>query len=110
MSLLERIQQSKLEAIERGTILKLRKEEVTKEKLVGQNFKITYTWYQTPAKVGIEIPHTVENKEDLKVDFDDQRVVIDFPIQGGGHYHLDFALFGKIIPPKSKAIHRLDSI
>lgn len=67
--LLARIEQSKLEAISRGSIIKLRKEDVTKEKLVGHNFKITYTWYQTPTKVGIEIPHTVENKNDLHVEF-----------------------------------------
>lgn len=83
---------------------------MTKEKVVGQNYKITYRWYQTPAKIGIEIPHTVENKKDLKVDFQEERVIIDFPIQSGGHYHLDLQLFGKIIPPRSKAVHRLDSI
>ncbi len=77
---------------------------------MGQNYKITYTWYQTPSKVGIEIPHTVENKKDLRVEFQDDRVIIDFPIQAGGHYHLDLLLFGKIVPPKFKANHRLNSI
>ncbi len=80
------------------------------EKVVGQNYKITYTWYQTPAKIGIEIPHTVQNKNDLHVEFQDERVIIDFPIQSGGHYHLDLQLFGKIIPPRSKTVHRLNSI
>ena len=48
-----------MEAVSRGSIIKLRKEDVTKEKIVGRNFKLTYSWYQTPAKVGIEIPYTV---------------------------------------------------
>ena len=35
----------------KGTVIKLRKEDVTKSKLKGAKF--TYTWYQTPSKVGI---------------------------------------------------------
>ena len=99
-----------MEAVSRGSIIKLRKEDVTKEKIVGRNFKLTYSWYQTPAKVGIEIPYTVQNKKDLHVEFQDDRVIIDFPLKSGDHYHLDLVLFSKIIPPKSKANHRLDSI
>jgi hypothetical protein len=46
----------------------------------------------------------------LHVEFQEDRVIIDFPIQSGGHYHLDLSLFGKIIRQRSKAVHRLDSI
>lgn len=80
-----------------------------KTKLLGAKF--TYSWYQTPAKVGIEIPHVVEKKEDLKVKFEEDRVTIDFPIKNNQEiYHLDLVLFRNIIPARSKAHHRLDSI
>ena len=69
-----------------------------------------YTWYQTPTKVGIEIPYVIENKQDLVVKFNKNSVVIDFPIKEGGHYNLDLELFGNIITARSKKVHRLDSI
>lgn len=72
--------------------------------------KIKYSWYQTPSKVGIEIPYVVQNKEDLKVKFEKKKVTIDFPIIGGGHYHLELELYGDINTSRSKKIHRLDSI
>lgn len=58
--LLQRIEESKKEALGKGTVIKMRKEDVTKKKLLGSKF--TYSWYQTPAKVGIEIPFVVEKK------------------------------------------------
>jgi hypothetical protein len=61
----------------------LRKQDVTKHHLIAPTAKFSYTWYQTPAKVGIEIPFVVENRDDLKVKFDDDRVIIDFPTHQG---------------------------
>ncbi len=82
---------------------------MTKSKLKGAKF--TYTWYQTPSKVGIEIPFIVDKKEDLKVKFTSDKVTIDFPIKNlKENYHLDLVLFRTIIPVRSKATHRLDSI
>ena len=87
----------------------MRKEDVTRSKLLGAKF--TYTWYQTPSKVGIEIPFVVDRKEDLNVKFDEDHVVIDFPIKNKNEqYHLDLVLFERIIPVRSKVNHRLDSI
>ena len=49
--LVQKVEESKKRAAEAGTVIKLRKEDVQKRKLLGAKF--TYTWYQTPAKVGI---------------------------------------------------------
>jgi hypothetical protein len=35
-----------------------------------------YSWYQTPTKVGIESPYRVEKKDDLKVEFKKDKVLI----------------------------------
>jgi len=48
---LKRIEASKNNALEKGNVIKLRKEDIVKNKLLGTKF--TYSWYQTPAKVGI---------------------------------------------------------
>ena len=78
-SLAQKIEQSRQQALAKGTVIKLRKEDVTKKKLLGAKF--TYTWYQTPSKIGIEIPYIVEKKEDLKVKFGDDKLSIKFPIK-----------------------------
>lgn len=107
--LVQKIELSKQQALSKGTVIKMRKEDVTKNKLRGVKF--SYSWYQTPSKVGIEIPFIVEKKEDLKVKFTEDKVTIDFPIKDKGeNYHLDLVLFRNIIPVRSKAIHRLDRI
>ena len=64
--LLKRIENSKKAALDKGTVIKLRKEDVEKTKILGETHKYEYTWYQTPTKVGIEIPYSVEKKENLK--------------------------------------------
>ena len=50
-ALLSKIESSREAARSRGTVLKLRKEDVAKNKLLGAKF--IYNWYQTPSKVGI---------------------------------------------------------
>jgi hypothetical protein len=62
VDLQKRIEESKKIALERGTIIKMRKEDILKTKILGDGYKFTYSWYQTPAKVGIEIPFIVEKK------------------------------------------------
>jgi hypothetical protein len=106
--LLKRIEISRGNALQNGSVVKLRREDIDKTKLLGAKF--VYSWYQTPAKVGIEIPHVVEKKEDLKVKFEEDRVTIDFPISNKEPYHLDLVLFRSIVPVRSKVFHRLDSI
>lgn len=49
--LAQRIELSKQLALSKGTVIKMRKEDVTKNKLLGAKF--SYSWYQTPSKVGI---------------------------------------------------------
>lgn len=109
-TLKKKILASKKKAIENGNIIELRKADITKEGNASNGSKFKYSWYQTPSKVGIEIPHVVANKEDLKVKFEKDRVIIDFPIHGGGQYHLNLELYKDINTAKSKKIHRLDSI
>jgi len=107
--LLKKIAESREAALKKGSMIKLRKEDVIKAKLMGAKF--TYSWYQTPAKVGIEIPFVVEKKEELKVKFQDDRITIDFPLHNSKeNYHLDLVLFKPIITARSKTTHRLDSI
>jgi hypothetical protein len=65
--LLKKIEASRSHALQQGSVVKLRREDVDKTKLLGAKF--TYSWYQTPAKVGIEIPYVVDKKEDLVVKF-----------------------------------------
>lgn len=69
-----------------------------------------YSWYQTPTKVGIEIPYAVEKKEDLKVTFKKDKITIEFPLKTGGIYFLELNLFREIITSRTKKIHRLNSI
>ena len=52
-----------------------------------------YSWYQTPTKVGIEIPYIVEKKEELKVIFKKDKVIIEFPLKTGDNYFLELKLF-----------------
>jgi suppressor of G2 allele of SKP1 len=89
----------------------LRKEDVLKNKVLGYTQSYEYTWYQTPTKVGIEIPFSVDKKEDLKIEFKDDRFRIEFPIpNNGGYYKLDITLFKKIVRVRSKHYLRLNSI
>lgn len=86
---LQQIEESRKKALEKGTIIDLRRADIVKgEAQAKAASKIKYSWYQTPTKVGIEIPYVVTNKDDLFVKFEKSRVIIDFPISTGGHYHL----------------------
>jgi hypothetical protein len=108
-TLAQKIEESRQLALGKGTVLKLRKEDVVKRKLLGAKF--TYSWYQTPSKVGIEIPYVVDKKEDLNVKFSDDKVRITFPIKNSKEiYELELVLFRSIISVRSKVTHRLDSI
>lgn len=51
--LAEKIQKSRNAALDKGTVIKMRKEEVVREKILGLSMSYEYTWYQTPTKVGI---------------------------------------------------------
>ncbi len=108
--LVKRIEESKHAALEKGTVIKLRKEDILKTKILGDTQKYEYTWYQTTTKVGIEIPYSVEDKYALNIKFSDDRVVVDFPLPKGGKYHLDIILFKKINRVKSTHYLRLDSL
>jgi suppressor of G2 allele of SKP1 len=106
-----RIESSRQAALAKGTVIKLRKEDILKTKILGDSQKFEYTWYQTPTKVGIEIPYSVEDKYKLNVTFQDDRVVVDFPLpKGKGQYHLDLTLFKKINRVKSTHFLRLDNL
>lgn len=59
-ALVDKIAQSRQNALNKGTVIKMRKEDIIKKKLLGAKF--TYSWYQTPSKVGLEIPYVVEKK------------------------------------------------
>ena len=50
-SLAQKIEESRQLALSKGTVIKLRKEDIAKNKILGA--KLTYTWYQTPSKIGI---------------------------------------------------------
>lgn len=69
-----------------------------------------YSWYQTPTKVGIQIPYRVKNKEDLKIKFEKSKVTVEFPMQSGGIYHLELNLYKEIVTARTKKIHRLENI
>ena len=108
-SLAQKIEESRQLALSKGTVIKLRKEDIAKNKILGAKF--TYTWYQTPSKIGIQIPYIVEKRDDLKVKFDNDRVSIKFPIKNTGEvYELDLILFRNIVGVRSKVTHRLKSI
>ena len=109
--LIKKIEASKKAALDKGTVIKLRKEEVLKTKILGESGKYDYTWYQTPTKVGIEIPYSVENKYDLHIKFSEDRVLVEFPLnKEGDKYKLDLTLFKKINRVRSKYYLRLDNI
>lgn len=57
--LVKRIESSKQAALQKGTVLKLRKEDILQTKILGNSQSYDYSWYQTSTKVGIEIPHSV---------------------------------------------------
>lgn len=97
VDLVQRVEKSKQAALDKGTVIKLRKEDVLKTKILGYTQSYEYTWYQTPTKVGIDIPFSVEKKEDLTVKFSEDRVFVQFPLpNNGGTYKLDFTLFKRI--------------
>lgn len=107
----QRIEASRNAALSKGTVIKLRKEDVLKTKILGESNKFEYTWYQTPTKVGIEIPYSVDRKEDFQIKFTEERVVVSFPLpKNGGTYHLDITLFKKINKVKSTQFLRLKDI
>ena len=109
--LLKRIENSKKAALDKGTVIKLRKEDVEKTKILGETHKYEYTWYQTPTKVGIEIPYSVEKKENLKIKFHEDRFTIEFPLpKNGGTFKLDLILYKRINRVKSLHYLRLNSI
>ena len=109
--LAEKIQKSRRAALDKGTVIKMRKEEVVREKVLGLSMSYEYTWYQTPTKVGMQIPYSVEKKEDLAIKFHEDRVTVQFAIAGqGGTYKLDLTLFRRINKVKSNYYLRLKSI
>ena len=82
-----------------------------KNKILGYTQSFEYTWYQTPTKVGIEIPYSVEKKDDLTIKFYEDRVFIQFPLpNNGGTYKLDLTLFKRINRVKSNFYLKLNSI
>jgi hypothetical protein len=111
IELTQRIEASRNAALSKGTVIKLRKEDVLKTKILGESNKFEYSWYQTPTKVGIEIPYSVDRKEDFKIKFTEERVVVSFPLpKNGGTYNLDITLFKKINKIKSTQFLRLKDI
>jgi hypothetical protein len=87
VELAAKIEESKKKAIESGLIIDLRASDLQKGGK-EEKVKMKYSWYQTPTKVGIEIPYRVVKKDDLKVVFKKDKVLIEFPIESGGFYHL----------------------
>ena len=67
--LAKKIEASKQAALNKGTVIKMRKEDVLKSKILGDTQSHEYFWYQTPTKVGIEIPYSVEDKYSLEIKF-----------------------------------------
>jgi suppressor of G2 allele of SKP1 len=111
VDLVQRVEKAKQAALDKGTVIKMRKEDVLKNKILGYTQSYEYTWYQTPTKVGIEIPFSIEKKEDLKIEFKEDRARIEFPIpKNGGYYKLDLILFKKINRVRSKHYVKLNSI
>ena len=106
-----KVEASRQAALAKGTVIKLRKEDIQKKKILGESHKFDYTWYQTITKVGIEIPYSVEDKYKLEIKFHDDRLLVNFPLpKGEGEYHLDLTLFKKINRVKSTHFLRLNSI
>ena len=48
-----KIEKSRQAALAKGTVIKLRKEDILQTKILGDSTKFNYTWYQTQTKVGI---------------------------------------------------------
>lgn len=59
VELVAKIEEAKKKALEKGTIIELRKNDLTKKQKGDRG---NYTWYQTPTKVGIQIPYGVTKK------------------------------------------------
>jgi len=66
--------------------------------------KIAYTWYQTSKAVGIEINHSLTNKESLKTKFEANKIEVTFPIGNGSDYDLSLDLFAEIVPENTKVV------
>jgi hypothetical protein len=111
VELAEKIGRSRESALDKGTVIKLRKEDVLKTKILGYSQGYDYTWYQTPTKVGIEIPYSVERREDLKLEFHQDRLTVNFPLpKNGGTFQLDLTLFKRIIKARSVYYLRLNGL
>ncbi|KRX06771.1 HSP20-like chaperone [Pseudocohnilembus persalinus] len=92
-----------------------KKEEVNQQqkqdisqKAVDKNIK--YQWYQTDKTVGIEIHYQLENQKDLKVEFTNQSLKVNFPIKGADQYGLDIVFLEEVKPETAKYQVHLEKI
>ncbi len=79
-TLAEKIAQGRIEAKESNRVIRLTRENITKKKRTRYKYQHSYSWYQTQNKVGITIAYGLRDKNDLKVDYQEDKISISFPI------------------------------
>lgn len=74
---LEKVKLSREQALAKDRIVTLNRSDLLKTP------KISYSWYQTDFKIGIDIPIFLEKKDFLKTNFQEDKMFIQFPTQSG---------------------------
>ena len=65
-----KVQTSKDTALALNRVVTFIREDLTKTSAFVESVsKISYTWYQTDSRVGIDIPYALENKDLLNIAF-----------------------------------------
>jgi suppressor of G2 allele of SKP1 len=72
--------------------------------------KVTYSWVQTDKQVEINFKWSLQKKEALKLDFQTETVIIEFPTVGDKVYSLKLVLADEIIPDQCSHKIVLDRI
>ena len=92
-SFAERVKASREAALANHRFVTLHKEDLSKvSQFVESKAKISYTWYQTDLRVGIDIPYTLTNKDQLKTNFSEDRVTVEFPTESGT-FHIELEVY-----------------
>lgn len=106
----EKVRASREAALANHRFVTFHKEDLSKvSQFVESKAKISYTWYQTDLRVGIDIPYTLIKKDLLKTHFTEDKVTVEFPTESGT-FHIELEVYSPIVTGGSKSVVHLNRI